>query len=148
LCPFVVHQRVVKSFKAFIYLRDTGDYRRHSFFGRRDNRNVIYSVAFNFGLMTFLAVAASLREKQNLINFFCSHNWKSIWVYYTRVHWCVAKDVHVEEAQSVFWNVVGTPLKERVSILPFLRFICVFLEWCGDPSVTDIFSRIHEKSQS
>lgn len=136
LCPFVVHQRVVQGFNAFIYLRDTGYYRRHSFLGRRKNRYVICSVAFNFGLMTFLAVAASLHKKQNLIYFFCSHIWTSIWIHCRRVLWCVAKDICVEKALSVFWNVVVTPPKEGVSILPFLRVICVFLEWCVDLSQT------------
>lgn len=69
-CPFVVHQRVVKNFSVFVYLRDMGYYRSHFFLGRRENKNVICSVAFNFGLTAFLAVAASLHMKLNLIHFF------------------------------------------------------------------------------
>lgn len=124
-CPFVVHQRVVKNFSAFVYLRDMGYYRSHFFLGRRENKNVICSVAFNFGLTAFLAVAASLHMKLNLIHFFCSHISSCIWVHCTRVRRHFVKDIHVEKAQSAFWHVVVTP-PEEVSILPFLRFICVF----------------------
>lgn len=98
LCPFVVHQRVVKRFKAFICLRDTGYYRRHSFLWISRNRKVTYSVAFNFALMTFLAVAASLHKKQNLIHFLSSHIWTPLCVHCLRVPWCVSKDIHVKKS--------------------------------------------------
>lgn len=80
------------------FISDISYYRRCSFLGRRDNRNVIYSVALNSGLVTFLAVDPSLHKKKNLIHFFCSHIWTLICIYHMRLHRCVAKDIHIEKA--------------------------------------------------
>lgn len=52
------------------FISDISYYRRYSFLGRRDNRNVIYSVALNSGLVTFLAVDPSLYKKKKSNSFF------------------------------------------------------------------------------
>lgn len=127
------------------FIWDTGYYSRHSFLGRRQNRNVIYSAAFNFGLMTFLAVAC-FSAYESLIHFFCSHIWMSIWLHCTTAHQSVAKVIHVEKAQTIFWNVAMSNEKGSQHAPLLKLFMCLFgtVWW----SITDYFSRIHEKPQS
>lgn len=64
LRPFVVHQRGVKSFNAFIYLRGTGYYVRYCFLGKGQNRSVTYTknCFFNPKLITFSEVSCVIKK--------------------------------------------------------------------------------------
>lgn len=86
--------------------------------------------------MTFLAVAASLHKKQ-------SNSFFSVLTSGHRCGYIVQGYIDVLPRTSTqkkhspcSGNVAVTPPKEGVSILPFLRFICVIFERRGDPSQT------------